>query len=167
MIDLFFDQYLYSTITWLINALIVGILFQQNAQRFYAACVFSGITYAHELLMSNADGLMYYASAALFDLLIVIVLGMIAPLPKMVLRLQIISFGFVLVNFLGWIMWYAYQPAVLYDCLCAILFSLSFITLLLRDKKDVGGFTMDGWRSCFRINRASLLFYTLKHEKKV
>ena len=167
MIQLSYDEFLYSSITWLINALVVGILFQQNSQRLYAACVFSVVIYFHDLLLSDSDGLIYYGSAALFDLLIVIMLGMILNIPKIVLRLQIISFLFIVVNFIGWLMWYSYQPPLVYDTLCAILFSLAFITLLLRDKKDVGGFTMAGWRSCICLNGASLLFYTVKYEKKL
>tara|TARA_R110000765_G_scaffold154371_2_gene257395 strand:- start:165 stop:665 length:501 start_codon:yes stop_codon:yes gene_type:complete len=153
--------------SWLIGALAVGILFQTNSPRLYAAFLFSAVLYAHELIMYDADGILYYGSAASLDLLAVILMGMVSPLPRMVLRLQMISFLFIIVNFIGWIMWYLYQPPLVYNILCAILFSLAFITLLLRDKKDVGGFTMAGWRSCICLNGASLLFYTVKYEKKL
>lgn len=161
------EDFLYNSITWLINALAIGILFQQNAPRLYAALVFSSIIYAHEYFMSSADGLLYYGSAALFDLIAVVILGMINPLPKMVLRLQVICMLFIFVNFAGWLLWFTYKPPFYYDLACAVLFAATLVALLLRDKKDVGGFTMDGWRSCFRVDNFALFFQYIKHEKKV
>lgn len=158
---------LYGLITFLISALAVGVLFQGNAQRFYAAGIFSGAAYLHEFLLSETTGIIYYGSAALFELVIVVLLSGINPLPKMALRLQIISFLFVLTHLFGWVIWFFYFPPFLYDLACAVLFSLALITLILRDKKDVGSFALDCWLSCFRFDRNTLLFHNFKHKGKV
>ena len=161
------ESILQSSVTWLINGVVIGILFQPNAPRLYAAFVFSALMYAHEYFMSDLDGILYYGSIVLFNLIAVVLLGLINPTPKMVIRLQLILLIFALVNFMGWIMWMLYMPPLIYDLACAILFASTLITLILRDKQDVGGFSMDSWISCFHFNGFAMRYFNFTNEKKI
>lgn len=163
MIDVISD--LSGTVnSWLVGALVVGILFQPNAPRFYASCIVSLIPAIHEMYFKELDGFLYYFSVALFDFLIVIILSGINPLPKMVLRLQLISLAFIVVQFTGFALWFFYFPHVYYNVMSTILFSLALLTLISRDKEHVGSFAVDSWRSCFRFNLSALLLCNIKYK---
>lgn len=161
------SNYISTANTWLVSAVLVGIMFQQNAQRLYASAVFCFIGYAHEYFMYDFDGIFYYGSASVFAVVAAMMLGLISHPCKMIVRLQFILLGFEIVNFIGWLMWYAYLSSLMYNALCAVLFALALITLILRDKQDVGGFSMDSWISCFRFNGFTMRNFSFTNEKKI
>lgn len=91
----------YDAITYLMYALLAVAVFQPNAPRLFAAVLFVSIISLHELLLSDLDGLQYYGSAALFDLLIIVLTSGINPVPRMVLSLHRICFVSILANMAG------------------------------------------------------------------
>ncbi len=152
-------------ITVLIWLIIVMAFFQPNAPRLFAAITFVGITALHELFFSNYEGLYYYGGAALFDLFIIILISGINPVPKMVLTLQKICIVSMLVNLLGWILWFLYYPPLIYNVSFIGIYIWVLITLIKRTECYVGGYTMDSWSSCFRFNRSPWVIYFNKNER--
>tara|TARA_R110002051_G_scaffold187376_1_gene257050 strand:- start:308 stop:781 length:474 start_codon:yes stop_codon:yes gene_type:complete len=139
-------------ITMLILLIFVAVLLQPNASRFYAAFLFAGATITHDLALSHLNGFAYYASAALFDLGIIALTSGINPIPKMVISLHRICMVSILLNFAGWLMWLFYLSPFYYDTMFALVYSWALIIMLLRNKTDVGDFTMPSWYSCFRFD---------------
>ena len=154
-------------ITVLLGAIILVAFFQPNAPRLFAALSFVGITLSHELFLSNLDGLQYYGSAALFDLVIIILTSGINPVPKMVIDLHRICMVSIIANLVGWVLWFFYVPPLFYDASFAVIYTWTLITLINRNGSDVGGYTLDSWASCFRFNRYSSGYYHHKNGGKV
>ena len=125
---------------------------QPNAPRLFAAMVFAGLTLAHEFSLSHLEGLEYYGSAALVDLGIMIAISGISPTPAMVINLQRVCIVSIITNFLGWVMWLTYLPPIAYNYAYVFICMIAFAVLIKRDERDVGGFAMDSWGSCFRVN---------------
>lgn len=133
--------------------LMVAVFLQPNAPRFYAAVCFLAITLSHEGIAGHLTGLAYYGSAALFDLLIIILTAGINPVPRMVLWLHRVCMVSIVANGIGWVMWYAYWPPYAYDATFIVIYLWALVTLLERDAADdMGGFTADSWASCFRFS---------------
>lgn len=154
-------------ITLLLAAIFVVAFTQPNAPRSFAAFVFVGITLSHELLLSDYDGLFYYGSAALFDLSIIIAISGIRPVPEMVLSLHRICLVSILANFLGWALWFSYFPPLIYDAAFVSIYVWALITLIKRSGRDVGGYTLDSWDTCFRFNRSARPGYHTHDEGKI
>lgn len=158
---------IYSAITLLLASLFVVAFIQPNAPRFFAALAFVAITLLHELFLSHYDGLLYYGSAALFDLAIIIATSGIRPVPEMVLSLHRICLVSILANFLGWVIWFLYFPPLIYDASFVAIYAWALITLIKRNGLDVGGYTLDSWATCFRFNRSAWLSYRNHYKGKV
>lgn len=154
-------------VTGLLIAIIVVAFLQPNAPRLFAALSFVGVTLSHELFLSNLDGLQYYGSAALFDLVIIILTSGINPVPKMVIDLHRICMVSIIANLVGWVLWFLYVPPLFYDASFVLIYAWTMITLINRNGSDVGGYTLDSWASCFRFNRHTWANYSYKHGGKV
>lgn len=139
-------------ISILLMMIAASCLVQPNAPRLFAAVVFSGLTLMHEFSLSHLEGLEYYGSAALVDLGIMIAVSGISPTPAMVINLQRVCIVSIITNFLGWVMWLTYLPPIAYNYAYVFIYIVAFAVLIKRDKGDVGGFAMDSWGSCFRVN---------------
>lgn len=145
---------IYDAITYLIYALVVVALIQPNAPRLFAAVVFVAVISLHEALFSPLDGLQYYGSAALFDLLIIVLTSGINPVPRMVLSLHRLCIVSILANMAGWVIWFFYFPPLAYDLAFVAINSWALFILIKRDGANVGGYSLDSWASCFRFNRS-------------
>lgn len=157
----------YEAITYLFYALLIVAFIQPNAPRLFAAVSFVTITLLHEILLSDLDGLQYYGSAALFDLGIIIITSGINPVPKMVLSLHKICIASILVNLLGWVIWFFYFPPFLYDLAFVGVYAWALYIFIKRDWLNVGGYTMDSWASCFRFNRITWDNYFSKYKGEI
>lgn len=147
--------------TLLIYAIAIVAFIQPNAPRLFAAVIFIGVMLLHELFLSGYTGLMYYGSAALFDLAIIIIISGINPVPKMVLRLHNVCIVSIFANLAGWILWFFYYPPLIYDAAFVAIYLWALITLIKRDGLHgmVGGYTVDSWATCFRFNRRAWVIH--------
>jgi hypothetical protein len=125
-------------ITALLATLVVAFLFQPNRVRLYAAGCFVGVAWTHELFLSDLDGLAYYGSAALFDLGVIILTSYIRPVPPIVLRLHVVCLASILVNSMGWALWWLYLSPALYNAAFVAVYSSAVVAILWSDKADVG-----------------------------
>lgn len=158
-----------DVITYLIYALVVVAFIQPNAPRLFAAVSFVAIISLHEFLLSHLDGFQYYGSAALFDLLIIVLTSGINPVPKMVLSLHKVCITSILANLAGWLLWFLYYPPLAYDAAFVAIYAWALMTLIKRDGLHgmVGGYTMDSWATCFRFNRLTWARYFNKNARKI
>jgi len=118
--------------------MLVAALWQPDSVRLLAALCFVMFTVTHGALFSDLDGGLYYATAALFDLLIIIFLSMINPIPRMVVTLQTICVVSIGVNFVGWGIWTQYLPPTAYDKAFVVIYLWAIWALLRRNEVDVG-----------------------------
>ena len=128
------------------------VIVQPNAGRTLAACIFAGAT----ILYSSASGLLsgaeYYIGAAMVDLAILILLSGIYPAPRLVGKLQCVCVASIVLNFLGWALWFFYLPPVAYEWAFIGLYAYAVYALLKRDLDDVvGGGTVHSWFTRLRV----------------
>lgn len=154
-------------ITSLVIAIAVATVFQPNAARLFAALVFSIVIISHDLILFDLDGLAYYASAALFSLLIIILTSGINPAPEMVITLHKVCIASIIANAAGWVLWFLYVPPTYYNLSLVLIFGWAFFTLTKRDSRDVGGFSISCWRACFRFNSNPIYLHIFKDEGKI
>ncbi len=144
-------------------AIVLAAIFQPNAPRLFAAVVLAGSLWLHELALSDLDGLAYYGSDALCNLGVIILISGINPIPALVIRIQIICLLSIILNFLGWVAWYAYLHPLPYNVVFLLLYTWTLIALIRRDNGDVGGYGINAWRSCFRFNAHPWVVNYCKH----
>lgn len=154
-------------VTVLIGLIVVAAFIQPNAPRLFAALIYTGAMLLHEVIFADYVGLMYYGSAALLDLGIIVLTSGISPVPKMVLTLHKICLVSILANLAGWLMWYSYYPPLAYDAAFAVIYAWTLLTLINRDRLNVGGYTLDSWASCFRFNSSPWALYLAKYQGKL
>ena len=146
--------------------LCVLCVLQPTAQRIFAGAYFVLITLTHDIFLSSLDGFSYYGSAATGGLLAAVLMTGINPIPKIVLKLQVVCILSAILNFMGWVLWYLYLPPDAYNIAFICLYLYTVIILLSRDKEDVAGITVGGLHSCFRFSHHPFVFYFFKHKDK-
>ena len=96
-----------------------------------AAILFSSLAFGFHWysMPASVDGFHYYAGAALWSLLFIILMLGLKPLPKLGLRLAILCGVSILMN-MFWYFWPFYLPQIIYDLFYIAFygFALFFIT---------------------------------------
>lgn len=146
-------------ITVLIYSLIPAAIFQKSVQRLFAALVFVGVIHLHHFSFTGLEGGYYLVSGALFSLGTIILTSGINPPPKIVLNIQKICIVSAICNLIGWVLWENYISSDYYNMSFVVVYGWAFFTLIERDKNDVGNYTIDGLRSCFRFNHHPIYRY--------
>ncbi len=93
-------------------------------------CVQSAIDYAGWL-----DAYGYYLSVALIDALFVLIIHLQSPVSRHLRTAQAISALFIPVQIGGLVMWYLYEPPLVYNAACSVLYLALITTIISRDKK--------------------------------
>ena len=75
-------------ITGLIYAIFITACFQPTKPRLYVALTFTSVTLVHDIFLSSLEGFAYYGSAAIGDLLIIVIISNIRPILKMTIQLN-------------------------------------------------------------------------------
>lgn len=114
---------------------------QKIPARRYTTHVVVMSTVGHDLFFGHIDNGLYYVTAALADLLIIIMLGFIANPIKMTLHLVYVNLAFIATNAIGFFMWLTYQPSNVYVTMCAGLHLITLYIMIMPDKTD---YTEDG-----------------------
>lgn len=151
----------------LIILLALFAFFQQDAPRSFAALVFSWLTLIHSGLFWESTGFLYYGSAAGVNFLVIFLLNGVYPLSRMVLWLQRVTFCMLLTNVVGYGLWYWYFEPTLYNWAFVVWYVAALVILLNRGPRDVGGFTMDRWRTCFNLFNYKSLAFMRRIEKEI
>jgi len=94
-------------------------------------CAQSAIDYAGWL-----DAYGYYLSVALIDALFVLIIHMQSPVSHHLRIAQLICALFIPVQVGGLVMWYLYEPPLVYNVACSALYLALITTIISRDKKS-------------------------------
>jgi len=108
-------------------------LTQKIPARRFVACVIAATEAVHYGFFNELDGLMYYGSAALFDLLaIILIVNLAIPtvLAKQILYISIVS---IVLNYIGWTLWLTYMPPTVYNWSFVVLNLFTIICLIKRE----------------------------------
>lgn len=118
---------------WLMVATLVAAV----ATRWWAVaglaatyCAQSAIDYAGWL-----DAYGYYLSVALIDALFVLIIHLQSPVSRHLRIAQLICALFIPVQIGGLVMWYLYEPPLVYNVACSVLYLALITTIISRDKK--------------------------------
>lgn len=93
-------------------------------------CAQSAIDYAGWL-----DAYGYYLSVALIDSLFVLIIHLKSPVSRHLRIAQLIFALFIPVQIGGLVMWYLYEPPLVYNVACSVLYMALITTIISRDKK--------------------------------
>ena len=93
-------------------------------------CAKSAIDYAGWL-----DAYGYYLSVALIDALFVLIIHLQSPVSRHLRIAQLICSLFIPVQIGGLVMWYLYEPPLVYNVACSVLYMALITTIISRDKK--------------------------------
>ena len=148
-------------IEWLIIT-IAFLALRQDGRRFPAALIFAASLLIHDVFLSELDGLLYYGSAALFDLMVITWLANLKGTSELTVNLLRISLASVVLNFTGWLMWVSYLEPSLYNISYVLLYSCAIIALIKEEGTGYGGYKLDRWASCFRVHPYKSVSYSKK-----
>ena len=93
-------------------------------------CAQSAVDYAGWL-----DAYGYYLSVALIDALFVLIIHLKSPVSRHLRIAQLICALFIPVQVCGLVMWYLYEPPLVYNVACSVLYLALITTIISRDKK--------------------------------
>lgn len=120
--------------------------------RLLCLAIFAGASLAHHLLLGDADGILYYCSAAFFDLIVIFTLSRLSVIYVHVLFMQVICLLLIMANCIGWVIWYLYLPPTYYDLACYALYIAAILCLFIRggNGRDIRNNQL---RTCFNLHR--------------
>lgn len=81
------------------------------------------------------DAYGYYLSVALIDALFVLIIHLQSPVSRHLRVAQLICALFIPVQVGGLVMWYLYEPPLVYNVACSVLYLALITTIISRDKK--------------------------------
>lgn len=137
---------------------------QPNRQRLCVGLVFASTAVLSDLLLSPVGGFLYYIASSTAALAIIILTSSIRPITKLAVNLQKICLASIVLNFFGWVMWMLYMPPVMYNSLFIALYVCALLTLITRNKSDVGEYKLDSRNSRFRSNYNPGILGRIKHD---
>ena len=95
-----------------------------------AYCAQSAVDHAGWL-----DAYGYYLSVALIDALFVLIIHLKSPVSRHLRIAQLICALFIPVQVGGLVIWYLYEPPLVYNVACSVLYLALITTIISRDKK--------------------------------
>lgn len=127
----------------MIAVIVVLSVMQWGSARRWAAMTFASVTVAHLMFMTQYTGLLYYGSAAFFDLAIMSILASLPRVTSLSLDLMKISMVSIFVNFIGYFMWLLYLPPHGYNAAFVAVYGFAIFAMLKKESDDVGHSAMD------------------------
>lgn len=149
--------------------LIIAVLsLMQRGDRQVIALIFALLILQHELLFRGVGGFAYFFSAALTDLFIVWAITRDDVETKLVDNLLFVSFSFMLLNAICWLMWEFRVPyEVAYESLSAALYLCAILSLLKGDLAEDGNYEIDWRYNPFRFDYMASYIHHKKQQKEI
>lgn len=137
-------------ITLLMIFIASTVVLQCDLNRFVSALIFAAITIGADELFGDMSGQWYFVYCALADLLIIVLLASLPRPTTLCIRLIYVSLSFIVLQYIGWQMWYLYQPSTLYESLATLLYVVT-VGLLIYDNKGGSNARLDDiWTRIYR-----------------
>lgn len=152
-------------VSGLIFAIALLSVFQCSDRRM-TALVFTLLTLQHDLFFQEAGGLNYFLSAGLTDIIIMVIIAKLRIITKLTMNLLNICLGFILLNFVAWVMWEFSLPYEnMYVLVAIILYFCAIVSLLSRDGIRNGNYRnyrFNEWSNNFRMSNFPWVFSRIK-----
>lgn len=103
-----------------------------------ASFLFVMVATLFQKLCSNLDGSIYFFLAAFCDFAVVGILYRFGTSRKS-LDMMLISIVSMLINLMGWFLWFFYRPLDIYVATFTMLYCVAIFTILKKDSDDAGG----------------------------
>lgn len=117
-------------------------LFQRSKYRVLPAAVLALTEVIHYWLFDSADGLLYYGSDAMLDLLAIMIIAKLAIPTALAMQVMFICVASIVLNYAGFAVWMAYMPPDIYNWGFVVLNLCTIICLLKREpghgRQDAG-----------------------------
>lgn len=124
-------------IDWLISGFIISAFCQRHAIDRRAVFIYGALNIMHSYFFSHLDWRYYYASAALADLLIMIVVfGVGTIITRKVFILLMACLCSILINFAGYILAHIPAAVTAYSFLMYILYGVALLLTFYNFKAD-------------------------------
>lgn len=120
------------TLTILFILLLIVVVLQPTRARVYTAAVFGQVAFFHDALTHHMEGGGYYIWAAAADVLVMILLIPVSSRCIVAYRITHLAFMSILLNVLGWLLWYNFYEPTVYDASFIVLYVCALITLIKR-----------------------------------
>ena len=115
---------------------VFGPLMQPDLDRLFVASVYIyGNVFVHEAMFSSLDGLAYYGSAALTDLLTITLLCTIVLSTKLCGKLISVCMISIILNFGGWLIWLGGLEPMVYNLSFVVLNAYTIYLLIGGDSE--------------------------------
>lgn len=88
---------------------------------------------SHKVLCDGLDGVWYYLSAGVFDVLVIGIIAVFIRPSTMAKSILWICMASLLLNFYGWLIWFLYLSPETYNMAFTILYCLAILFLLRKD----------------------------------
>lgn len=127
-----------------LTLVIVGVaILQPTLERRVVALMFASMTFIHNTFMHTLDGLMYYATDALFYLIVIFAISLLNSKTILTNELQKISIVAIALDYFGWAIYMMHIPPTGYNVAFMALYVWSIIILLRGEPEDAGNTEMD------------------------
>lgn len=103
-----------------------------------ASFLFVMVATLFQELCGNLDGSIYFFLAAFCDFIVAGILYRFGTSRKS-LDMMLISIVSMLINLMGWPLWFFYQPLDVYAAMFTMLYCAAILTILKKDSDDAGG----------------------------
>lgn len=111
---------------------------QPSAVRRKTAFLYVTPTLLYAMFSGWLDDQWYYIGAALTDSLAIILLSFLVVVDRLTVRLAILSAASMCLNFVGLVLYEAYQPSTIYDALFIALYVGAVVALADQEGSNVG-----------------------------
>lgn len=118
----------YFNASSIITLLVMSVMCSKTRHR-YPSMIFAGVMMIHWLASGSLSGFTYTASATFADLVVIVLLSFLPTKSSLLIRLQKICLAFMVLNLYGFISWYTYQPVIIYNILCGLLYLYALIVI--------------------------------------
>lgn len=151
----------------------------QDDNRRMTALMFTLFTLMHTIIWgkSPSNGHLYYFTAALNDLMILMIITKLSCRGKLADNLINICIGFIVANALSWFVWFKgysiyrfHDYALNIPDVCSFLsiglYVMTIIALIKKDSMENGDYKINKWFDIFRFNNLAVNFSLSKLQIK-
>ena len=153
--------------TFLIFCILISAYFMLNDIGRFSIYVFCSFVIAFNIIGNYIPaeyGTLYYIGAAIIDLLIIAILSQVVNPTKATTNIQDTCKAFIMLNFIGWVLYMNYASPEVYTFLCALLYSGLFLSILTGGKH--GDATLDSRDTSFYSNHPARDYVMQSNEKE-
>jgi len=111
----------------------VLVVFQKTNSRLFPAAILSLTEIIHYVLYDSADGLLYYGTDALLDLLAIMIIAKLAIPTSLAEQILYICSASIIFNYIGLVLWLTYMSPALYNWGFVVLNLCTIICLIKRE----------------------------------